>query len=729
MSERIERKDLISDEALQAIVDLAAKLEIAQTNLKELINQARALNKQMTAATGIKEMNKQTVEAAKLQNKLNIESAKYANDLKKLEVAAQRTALAAEKAAVAQKKHNDTLNKAKENTNTWGKALGSFQFKFNALGNAAAMVGGKLLGLGGIITKHLVGAFTSWFTKTDEGMEFMERKIAGLKAAWNVFSQEVSKGSDKVAESIDNMNTKLSEAEQGMGFWAKALGILSAFSSEGGAQFADIGKKMDVASIEAEKFTAALQDIEDAEIANISVRAKANLELAKARQLSIDETKSINERVDALQNAISIENKVADKENEINEDRITALEAMKTTYKDFWTDSHEKILQEALAKRYSLETDSLGRTRRAESTLSKFRAELEKEYTDNLKKETTERNKIIKDWNELRIKLAKDTAETEEKINADFFNSVSDDLEKLSEIAAEEYDKGADALKNWSDEEIKFMTNALKAAETLKDISEQRIEYEKYAADIALQLSDSLKEKEESDLNAKYDRDIAYAEKTIKDEEALNARKIKLTEDYEKKQKAIRKKYAIVQGMIDIAVVWAKAAAAKAMANASAAPYLVNPLTAAIVGPMLAGALLNITRSAIAQTAAIGVQTGLIAGFAKGTDSSPEGLAWVGEKGRELMIDRRGNVGFSPDKAALTYLEKGTKIIPADLTERMMMGSKRRPNDRQQNEMIPYLDKLVNKPVTSVNIDNTGISVMTETSATLTKRIDKYFRS
>ncbi|MGN6416149.1 MAG: hypothetical protein ACTHMC_01565 [Pseudobacter sp.] len=52
--------------------------------------------------------------------------------------------------------------------------------------------------------------------------------------------------------------------------------------------------------------------------------------------------------------------------------------------------------------------------------------------------------------------------------------------------------------------------------------------------------------------------------------------------------------------------------------------------------------------------------------FAKGTDSSPEGPAIVGEEGAEMFITPSGKVGFTPSKATLTWLEKGTKIIPHD---------------------------------------------------------------
>lgn len=58
--------------------------------------------------------------------------------------------------------------------------------------------------------------------------------------------------------------------------------------------------------------------------------------------------------------------------------------------------------------------------------------------------------------------------------------------------------------------------------------------------------------------------------------------------------------------------------------------------------------------------------------FAEGTDNSPEGLAIVGEKGRELKITPKGEVSLTPGRATLDYLEKGTTIIPADRTEQII---------------------------------------------------------
>jgi hypothetical protein len=75
----------------------------------------------------------------------------------------------------------------------------------------------------------------------------------------------------------------------------------------------------------------------------------------------------------------------------------------------------------------------------------------------------------------------------------------------------------------------------------------------------------------------------------------------------------------------------------------------------------------------IASTAAAiaGVAATPIPSYAKGTQSSPEGIAEVAEKGPELAVDKKGNVKVY-EKHTLTYLTKGTKIYPADATKAIL---------------------------------------------------------
>lgn len=54
--------------------------------------------------------------------------------------------------------------------------------------------------------------------------------------------------------------------------------------------------------------------------------------------------------------------------------------------------------------------------------------------------------------------------------------------------------------------------------------------------------------------------------------------------------------------------------------------------------------------------------------YYKGVESSPEGPAWIGERGTEMRINPDGRLELTPNTATLDYLQKGTTIIPHDQT-------------------------------------------------------------
>ncbi len=128
--------------------------------------------------------------------------------------------------------------------------------------------------------------------------------------------------------------------------------------------------------------------------------------------------------------------------------------------------------------------------------------------------------------------------------------------------------------------------------------------------------------------------------------------------------------------------------------------------------------------------------------FAKGTESSPRGGAIVGEKGSELMIDPSGQMSLTPDVASFTDLEKGTRIVPADITSQIMkyaavatgMGSKANKDSlilemmRNLNDSNERLRREVkNKPVIGSTMTAAGILTSIHKGNTVIKKMQKYF--
>jgi uncharacterized coiled-coil DUF342 family protein len=115
------------------------------------------------------------------------------------------------------KKQLDTL---KNSTNEWSKALGSFQFKFNALGNIAGNVFGSISSK---IT-HAIGQMTSFskvIESTDKSSDAFARTIGGIVARFDALNRAIASGN------LDDFFDRMSEAAKGARDYADALDYIS----------------------------------------------------------------------------------------------------------------------------------------------------------------------------------------------------------------------------------------------------------------------------------------------------------------------------------------------------------------------------------------------------------------------------------------------------------------------------------------------------------------------
>lgn len=154
-------------------------------------------------------------------------------------------------------------------------------------------------------------------------------------------------------------------------------------------------------------------------------------------------------------------------------------------------------------------------------------------------------------------------------------------------------------------------------------------------------------DKSEELKNAEIDRITAS---TASEEEkaariaVVNAKAQADKERLEKKQRELDKKKAIAdkqKAIFDIII-------NTAIAVVKALP---NVFLAAATGVLGAAQLATVLAQPIPK-------------FAKGTNYSPEGLAYVGEQGQEMVVTPSGKKLLTPGRATLTYLERGSKVIP-----------------------------------------------------------------
>jgi len=251
-------------------------------------------------------------------------------------------------------------------------------------------------------------------------------------------------------------------------------------------------------------------------------------------------------------------------------------------------------------------------------------------------------------------------------IKAKISGASDTDLAKIKSDADKEIDATA--------KKIAGLNRDLKNATTKKNIDDSKTDADKlkdfqkeFAQDAALAAKAVDLAQQAEDAHYQHQIDLLEEKKALIDEttkaqidgvnnsilsEADKARKINVINARAAQQKAQidaqERKAKTEQARFDREAGIAKIIINTAVAVVEALP---NYVLAAVVGALGAAEL------------AIAVSTPLPK-FATGTLSSPEGFAHVGERGPELRIDPSGKVSLTPGTDTITYLEKGTKIIP-----------------------------------------------------------------
>lgn len=216
-------------------------------------------------------------------------------------------------------------------------------------------------------------------------------------------------------------------------------------------------------------------------------------------------------------------------------------------------------------------------------------------------------------------------------------------LEETEDALFEELEKEEDELLQ------KYVEKEEEKRKVAKETADARIEQEKRVSEASQELA-------VSSINAIFGYNSAANQRELEGLQAQKEAQTITEEQYQEKIKAIKTKQARRdrnQALFNIAL--------DTGINAV-------KLFAQTVPPGILSAI------AIAQG---GIQAALVASqplpqFFKGTDHSPEGLAWVGEKGRELIKDPSGALRLTGDGAELTYLNKGSKVLTNEKTEKYL---------------------------------------------------------
>jgi len=353
--------------------DLQKALSGADKDTKDLSKSTDTLTKETEkSVTSINSLND---ELNKLQKELN-ETEVGSEAFTELQGKVKDAEEALKSAKTGQQGFTDAIAAAPGPVGALGQSVKGVSAAFKAL-----LANPVILVISGIVA--VVTALFKAFTSTKEGGEALDRVMAGLSAAFDVFRDllvEVSKPLIKlftdpkqalidfgnsikqniinrftgILELIPNLakSVKLvfegefSEAAETAG---NALLKVTTGVEDGITKIKEVGQEVANEANEAARLTGILQDITDRERDLNVVRAEQNKLLAEAKLRADDQTLSIEERQAAVEEAARLEQDVLNQQLQLEKERLVALEALAAQ-----SDSDAETLDELAAQRIKL---------------------------------------------------------------------------------------------------------------------------------------------------------------------------------------------------------------------------------------------------------------------------------------------------------------------------------------------------------------------------------------
>jgi len=373
---------------------------------------------------------------------------------------------------------NETMSSATEAIDKFtGGAASGFKAVVGGvktfLGSLTTLKGALIAtGLGALVVA--LGSLFTYFTQTSRGADQFAKIMGGLGAAVKV-----------VLDRIIGLGESLVKFVSG-DFKGAVNGVKNAFKG--------LGDEIARETKEGARLAEQLDNIEDRERDLIKLRAEANREIAKARLIADDQTKSIEEREKAVRRAFTLENNVAKAEQanaqsyvKYLKDRIALGES---------TDEDLRSLAEAEAKVNDLRTENLRRNKKLEVELKGLRTEA-KTAADEEAKAIEERTKKEIEAGEERKKVEREVAEIQKKVadekklqQAQAVNAFNEGLAQLrtSNMTAQQQELAA-AQQQY----LSLTTLAIKAG---KDTTAVTAEYEEKKKQIKKKYADEERARE-----------------------------------------------------------------------------------------------------------------------------------------------------------------------------------------------------------------------------------------
>lgn len=605
-----------SASAVKSIREVAAEAQKLHKNEEVYTQKRKGLIEkeiQMQKQLGESRQRASNIENLKIYNKLLDDSKKRLNDLEKAGISANKE---------VEKSSDGVISK-----------IGKMAIAYLTVRTAV------------VALKETVLAF---FTKSQEGVKLLERKMAGLKAAVGVLQGEFIKlGKSFIGENAEaptKWGDRIATALKLIGTTANVLPVFRKWVE-------DLRIEMNGAAVAAEEYTRISQELEDAERAMIVPRAKATAAIADARLKYSEANGTIEERIELLQKAIDLEREVA--EDEIKHQQFVILNMrnrnIELEKRGMLMDTDRKELEQAIAQEIELQTESNRRQMRSINSLRTLKIESAKAANDEIKKAQDAFNKywdkVDKEEYDRIKKAAEDTWNFELKIGKMLF-------EQNQRQAKEEWDiliKGNEAQKKAAEELLKMRQESLqKMGEYVLDyisiidqLSQKEVERtqrQRELLDTRVDEAQSALEVEADLYKAGYASNVEAKKKELAEMKIQRDKALAEEEKARKKQHTIEIASLLAQKAVDVA----KIISSTAVANAKA--IALSPLTFGQpwVGINTAAAALGIAAAAAAVVAASTAKyaKGGWTGEGKYKDSTGERMAGIVHE-KEFVV-RRG---------------------------------------------------------------------------------------
>ena len=413
-------------------------------------------------------------------------------------------------------------------------------------------------GIGLFVTA--IGSLIAYFTQTERGAQMLERATAGVGAVFRVLMGVVSslgegivnlftKPKDTITQFATLIKTYVTDQFQnilsGVSDLADAVGKVFSGDFKGAAESAKAGfSKVGEAALKLNPITgvaiavangvgqiateagkaataaaglaARLQDLERAETKQIVATAKAKKELQELSFISEDTTRTLDERIQAIEKASKIEQNLLNERKRIARENLSILNEQNKLAEASGTiqEENRRAAAEAQAEIFTLEEESFSLRKELQAKIQALRAEAQAK-ADEATAAEQERQKAA---NEEELKRAADQAAALIEIEDALWERTATDIDREVKAIEDKYNTlEALAIANGlSTTEIE----AARIAEIDRLEEEQRVkkaQADQAARDAAAAADEAAgkKRQEDADKQAATDKAVYEARKTI----------------------------------------------------------------------------------------------------------------------------------------------------------------------------------------------------------------------